>query len=52
MAKAQVLKFKSISQQEFLSWDLYDQEEWIAENIPDFEERLFSEGYCPAPCHY
>jgi len=45
MPKAKVLKFKSISQQEFLSWDLYDQEEWIAENIPNFEERLFSDGY-------
>ena len=45
MAKAKVLKFKSISQKEFLSWGLYDQEEWIAENIPDFEERLYGEGY-------
>ena len=45
MAKAQELKFISISQQEFLSWDLDDQEEWIAENIPDFKERLFSDGY-------
>ena len=45
MAKAQELKFISISQQEFLSWDLDDQEEWIAENIPDFKERLFIDGY-------
>ena len=45
MAKAKVLKFRSISQIEFLSWDLDDQEEWISENIPDFEERLYGEGY-------
>ena len=45
MAKAQELKFRSISQQEFLSLDLFDQEDWIAENIPDFEERLYGEGY-------
>ena len=45
MAKAKVLKFRSTSQIEFLSWDLDDQEEWISENIPDFEERLYGEGY-------
>jgi len=45
MAKAQELKFRSISQQEFLSLDLFDQEDWIAENIPNFEERLYGEGY-------
>jgi hypothetical protein len=45
MAKAKVLKFRSTSQREFLSWDLDDQEEWISENIPDFEERLYGEGY-------
>lgn len=45
MAKAKVLKFRSTSQREFLSWDLDDQEEWISDNIPDFEERLYGEGY-------
>ena len=45
MAKAKVLKFRSTCQREFLSWDLDAQEEWISENIPDFEERLYGEGY-------